>query len=367
MAIPTTMLAARYVPGHERLVIDRHYPLRSDLKDDEVLIKMSAAGVCHSDVGFLSGVTMDERTYVMGHEACGVHCIPRPLGPKVDAFSIHLGKLYAVLAVDSCMNPTKGTFGVGLDGAYAEYFIATVDQTVPVPHGVAPEVAAIACDAGVTAYNAVQHAAQVRKGDKILIFGIGGLGHLAVQYARYFGATVYVCDFKVAVRKLALELGPTEAFDWIELDKRTKEGFTVDTTIDFIASNQSFTSAMAALQGNGAHFPSAPKLVLVGFSAENLVFNTLSIILSGVQIVGNTYGPQSALVEVLDLFAKDIIRAHVSAEPLENVNRVIDELRSFEIVGRKVVVPPKPRLEEREHGAEGEEEERMDGFSRLSV
>ncbi|KAJ7611202.1 hypothetical protein FB45DRAFT_1037537 [Roridomyces roridus] len=77
---------------------------------------------------------------------------------------------------------------------------------------------------------------------------------------------------------------------------------------------------------------------LVGISAENQVFNTLSMVGSGVQIHGSSYGPRSALVAALDLFSKEIIQAHVSEEPLENVNEIIEELRSSDLLGRKVVV-----------------------------
>ncbi|KAJ7686176.1 hypothetical protein B0H17DRAFT_1072341 [Mycena rosella] len=338
---PKTMLAAVYEAGNERLVLDKNYPIR-DLKDDEILLKVAAAGVCHTDVALLSGVGLDTRKYIFGHEAC---VIPVKLGVKVDSHTVHLGKLYSILALDGCVHGLNGgtavfnTLGIGKDGGYAEYLITTADKLVPVPNGVSPEVAAIASDAGVTAYHAVQDAAKVRPGDRVLIFGIGGLGHLAVQYAKHLGATVYACDFKPAARKLALELGATEAFDLIELSNKNTAGFTVDTTIDFIANNQTFNFAMGALRGNDVNFPSRPKCVLVGASAENLVFNTLDIIGSGVQILGSTYGPRSTLVTVLDLFAKGIVIGHVHAEPLENVNKVIDELRAFEIIGRKVVIP----------------------------
>ncbi|KAJ7611199.1 chaperonin 10-like protein [Roridomyces roridus] len=345
---PQTMLAARYVPGNEKLVLDRAYPIR-ELKDNEVLLKMVAAGVCHSDTALLSGVGLDTRTsptlvgdrclhrygYVMGHEACGM---PVKLGAKVDKHQIHLGQLYSALNLNGCTHGLNGasallnSFGIGNHGSYAEYYITTSDLLVPVPEGVPPAVAAIASDAGVTAYHAVHHAAQV------LIYGVGGVGHLAVQYAKHFGATVYVCDFKPAARQLALELGATEAFDWIELNKRLTAGFTVNTTIDFVATNQTFTTAMATVARNAVDFPVSPRVVLVGISAENLVFNTLAILSSEVQIIGSSYGPRSALVAALDLFAKGTVRAHVSEHPLENVNQIIEELRASDVLGRKVVV-----------------------------
>ncbi|KAJ7602758.1 hypothetical protein FB45DRAFT_1046569 [Roridomyces roridus] len=250
----------------------------------------------------------------MGHEACGM---PVKLGAKVDKHQIHLGKLYSALNLNGCTHGLNGasallnSFGIGNDGSYAEYYITTFDLLVPVPEGVPPAVAAIASDTGVTAYHAVHHAAQVKPGDKVLIYGVGGVGNLAVQYAKHFGATVY-----------------------IELNKRLAAGFTVNTTIDFVATNQTFTTAMAAVARNAVDFPVSPRVVLVGISAENLVFTTLAILSSE----ADSYGPRSALVAALDLFAKGTVRAHVSEHPVENVNEIIEELRASDVLGRKVVV-----------------------------
>ncbi|KAJ6471917.1 chaperonin 10-like protein [Mycena sanguinolenta] len=347
--VPTTMLAALYQPGNERLVLETKYPIR-ELEDNEILIKVAACGVCHSDVELLTGVSLDTRTYAMGHESSGY---PVKLGSKVDSNAVRIGELYSILPLDSCTHGVNGgpalfnALGIGRDGAYADYVIVTADMLVPVPNNVSPEVAAVATDAGVTTYHAVKYAAEVKKGDKVLIFGIGGLGHLALQYAKHFGATVYACDFKPEARQLALELGAVEAFDLIEMTNKTAAGFTVDTTIDFVASNQTFTLAMAALRGNDVNYPSKPKCLMaslsafmdVGVSAENLVFSTLDIITTGAQILGSTGGDQNDLAAVLDLFDQGAIRAEIHSEPLENINGVIDELRAFRVAGRKVVIP----------------------------
>ncbi|KAJ7857903.1 GroES-like protein [Mycena leptocephala] len=339
---PTTMLAAVFQPGNPRLVLDKNYPIRQ-LEDNEILLKVAAAGVCHSDIELLSGATLDTRRYVLGHESCGIAV---KLGSKVDSHTVQIGRLYSILALDSCVHGLNGgpaflnALGLGRDGGYAEYIIVTADLLVPVPSGVPPEVAAIASDAGVTAYHAVQNAAQVKSGDKVLIFGIGGLGHLAVQYAKHFGATVYACDFKPAARKLALELGATEAFDLTELTNKTAAGFTVDTTIDFVANNQTFNLAMAALRGNDVNFPSRPKCVMVNFLTQVLWLNLTSHFL----VLGSSFGERDALVTVLNLLPRyGTIHAHFHSEPLENINKVIDELRASEITGRKVVIP-RPRV-----------------------
>ncbi|KAJ6471145.1 GroES-like protein [Mycena vitilis] len=349
--IPTTMVAAVYYPGNNNLVIDKKYPIRP-LGEDEILLKVSACGVCHSDVLTLTGVALDTRKYIYGHEISGV---PVRLGSKVDS-SITLGKLYSVLTPNNHDHGVPGpillginsgsvlfnTLGMGVDGGYAEYVIVKSANLVAVPDGVSPEAAAVASDAGVTAYNAVKHAAGVTRGSKVLIFGIGGLGHLAVQFAKHLGATVYVCDFKPEARNLALDLGADAAFNLIDVTNKTATGnFTVDATIDFVANNQTFNLAMASLSGNALNFPDVPKLVLVGVSAENLVFFSASTVVSGVQILSSTYGPKSAIEEVLDLFGKGIIRPHIEAESLEHVNRALNELRASQVTGRKVVVPAK--------------------------
>ncbi|KAJ7611414.1 hypothetical protein DFH06DRAFT_1016065 [Mycena polygramma] len=250
--IPTTMVAAVYHPGNNNLVIDKKYPIRP-LEEDEILLKVSACGVCHSDVSTLTGVALDTRKYIYGHEISGV---PVRLGSEVDS-GITLGKLYSVLTPNNHDHGVPGptlqginsgsvlfnTIGMGVNGGYKADMRSTIpcfNVTVPQPNRVSPEAAAVASDAGVTAYNAVKHTAGVTKGTKVLIFGIGGLGHLAVQFAKHLGATVYVCDFKPDARKLALDLGADAAFDLIDLTNKTATGnFTVDATINFVANNQS--------------------------------------------------------------------------------------------------------------------------------
>ncbi|KAF7350736.1 alcohol dehydrogenase [Mycena sanguinolenta] len=321
--IPATMIAAVYKPGYVDLVLEKDYPIRK-IEDDEILLKVSACGVCHSDVFFLSGVGLDTRTYVLGHEISGK---PVQLGSKVDK-KIQIGKLYSVFLTVSI--PADTTIGTGADGGYAQYVIVKPENLVEVPENVSPEAAAAASDAGTTAYNAVKHTAGVTKGMKVLIFGAGGLGHLAVQFAKHLGATVYVCDFKPAARQLALSLGADDAFDLIDMTNKTAAGFTVDCTIDFVANNQTFNLAMAALKGNAVKWPLTQRLVMVGVSADTLSFSTSSTVYTGVQIFTNVYGPENALEEVLDLISKGIIRPHIETVPLAQIQKAIDDLRGRE-------------------------------------
>ncbi|KAJ7177265.1 hypothetical protein C8R43DRAFT_872482, partial [Mycena crocata] len=188
-----------------------------------ILLKVSACGVCHSDVRLLTGASLDTRSYVYGHEISAV-----PVRYTLDTSLIKLGKLYSVLTPDSCDHSINGgpafinTLGLGVKGGYAEYVIVKAVNLIP-PGGISPEAAAVASNAGITAYNAVKFTAAVPL--RVLIFGVAGLGHLAVPFAKYLPATVYVCHFKSQARKLALDLDPDRAFNLIELTNKTSTGF----------------------------------------------------------------------------------------------------------------------------------------------
>ncbi|KAL0575142.1 hypothetical protein V5O48_006819 [Marasmius crinis-equi] len=333
------MLGALYKPGIYDLVIEKHHPVPRPSKG-EVLLKVAASGVCHSDVTWLSGIAKDERKFIMGHEVCGT---PVELGLEVDSEEIKLGKLYSVYLFNSCAEAMAGTtvVGVGIDGGFAPYVVVAANQLLEVPENVPVEVAAIAADAGITAYHAVHDTAGIKPGTnyRVLIFGIGGLGHLAVQFAKHYGATVYACDIKPEARELALELGAAEAFDLIEMDQKIKDGFTVDITIDFVANSLTFANAFGALTGNLTSRSTSPKLVLIGISSETFTASELNLVTSNVSVLGSTYGSRDNGKVVLDLFSKGAVRPIVKTEPLENVQKVINELRASQYVGRKVLLP----------------------------
>ncbi|KAJ7573654.1 N-benzyl-3-pyrrolidinol dehydrogenase [Mycena floridula] len=280
----------------------------------------------------------------LGHEICG---IPVELGEGVDPAIIKKSQLYSVLDFTPCTHSITGgpaifnSPGIGMDGGYAEYVTVGAEELVEVPAGVSPELAAIAADAGVTALNAVHNTAGIKKGTNftVLIFGIGGLGHLGVQYAKHFGATVYACDIKPAARKLALELGAVEAYNLIELNQKIANGFKVDITIDFFGTNETFTLALGVLSNNDTTYPFIPKAVLVGFSAEMLTASSINIVTANIHILTSVYGPRETLVAALDLFARGIVQGHVQAVPLRDINNAIDDIRAFRTLGRKVVVP----------------------------
>ncbi|GLB41041.1 putative groES-like protein [Lyophyllum shimeji] len=338
----TTMLAAQYQPGEKKLALKDKHAVPST-GPGQVLLKVAACGVCHSDIMFIdSGVL--PIPLVLGHEVSG-HVVE--IGEGVDP-SIKKGGLYAVLAITPSAKSLNGmpalfdSPGASTDGGFAEYCLVRQDQLVAVPEGVSPELAAVGADAGINAYKFVVTSGQIDGTSKktCLVIGVGGLGHQAVQVAAHFGATVYACDPKPEARELAKKLGAVEAFSPDELTAKIAEGFTVNVAIDFVARPATFETAKAALRGNNLSFPANPRLVVAGLTNEKLEFSTLDTLTYNLTIATPQYGSKQDLESILQLYAQGAITPVVSAHRLDEINTVLDELRSGTVLGRKVLLPP---------------------------
>ncbi|KAH9939059.1 N-benzyl-3-pyrrolidinol dehydrogenase [Epithele typhae] len=336
------MRAAVYSNGDNEFVIqDVAVPTPGP---SEVLLQIAAAGVCHSDTFILSDDIPDSRTYVAGHENVGYAIL---LGS--DVVGIDIGKLYAIWAiVPHGPNPLPGlpeftdSIGLGLNGGFAEYITVDASNLVPVPDGLAPEIAACAADSLITVYNAMHNLAQLRPGTtkRVLVYGVGGLGHQAVQLAGAYGATP-------AARALALRLGATQAFHPSELEARfaaqpvgAAGRFGVDVVFDFVSCAQSFALAQEAVKNVGISSVGPPGvIVIVGVSGETFTFSPATLLLFRTHVLTSLYGSKSDLAASLELLKKGTITPVVTTEQLENTDKVIEELRASKVVGRKVIVP----------------------------
>ena len=154
----------------------------------------------------------------------------------------------------------------------------------------------------------------MKRGEKVLIIGIGGLGLLAVQIAKHFGAEIYALDIKPTSRALAKKFGAIEAFSHEQLDAQLAEGFTVDVVIDFVASNSSkcsrlksvleimgcagFGSAFASVQNNVLEddFSHGGRIVEVGLSDETFAINSAQFLTTNVS--GKLYPRYSLYLEL---------------------------------------------------------------------
>ena len=293
---------------------------------------MEASGLCHTDIHAAQGDWPVKPTppFVPGHEGVGaVHavgagvttrgrgrCGRRPLaGLRVR----HLQALPHRLG-DAVPASQRNT-GYSVDGGYAEYFLAEAAFATRVPAGInAFEAAPLTC-AGVTTFKAVK-VGNVRPGDLVAISGIGGLGHLALQYAKIFGGTVAAIDVTDEKLQLAKELGA----DFV-IDARTEDPAAVlqahggaDVAIGLAVSDQSFAAAYAGLRRGG-------RLVLVALPADGtLSLPVFDTVLNGKSVLGSIVGTRADLDDVFALHAAGRTRVIYETRPLAGVNEAIAEV-----------------------------------------
>ena len=218
-----------------------------------------------------------------------------------------------------------------VDGGYAEHMVAKADHALPVPPSLSAEQAAPLFCAGLTVYRAVKNA-QVASGQRVGIFGVGGLGHLAVQLVKALGAVPI--GFDVAAEKLAFarELGATEAFDVTapDLTKSVRALGGLHVAIVTSAAKAAYDTALKCIRPGGT-------LVVVGLPPEPLTFLPLALVGPEVRIVAASVGTRDDMRAVLELAAAGRLRCEVETVPLASVNEVFARMQRGSIRGRMVL------------------------------
>jgi propanol-preferring alcohol dehydrogenase len=336
-------MRAAVVPGFgQRLVIeDRPMP---EPGPGQVVVRMEASGLCHTDIHAANGDWPVTPTvpFIPGHEGVG---IVTEIGDGVT--SPQIGQRVAVpwlgYACGTCRYCLTGwetlclsqrNTGYSVDGGYAEYFLAEAAFAAPVPDGIDPREAAPLTCAGVTTYKAIK-VGNVRPGDLVAVSGVGGLGHLAVQYAKIFGGTVAAVDITDEKLALARELGAD-----IVIDARADDPATVlqshggaDVAVGLAVDDKSFATAYAGLRRGG-------RLVLVALpAAGTLSIPVFDTVLNGTSVIGSIVGTRADLAEVFGLHAAGRTRVSYETRPLAEVNEGIAEVLHGKARARLVLVP----------------------------
>jgi alcohol dehydrogenase, propanol-preferring len=227
--------------------------------------------------------------------------------------------------------------GYSMDGGFAgfaEYVKAFGRYVVNVPEGVDPFDAAPLTCAGVTTYKAVK-VAGTRSSDLVAVFGVGGLGHLAVQYARIAGGRVVAVDLFDEKLELAKELGAEFVINADKTDPvaAIQELGGADQAIALAVSPKSFVQAYASLRRGGT-------LVFVALPPENHIqLPIFETVLNGITIVGSIVGTRLDLREVLELHAAGKTRVIRETRPLAEVNDAIADVEAGLIPARVVFIP----------------------------
>jgi alcohol dehydrogenase, propanol-preferring len=310
----------------------------------QVTVRMVASGLCHTDIHAAHGdwPVKPVPPFVPGHEGVGtVHAIGAGVTRLIEGDVVAVPWLgYACGTCRYCLTGwetlclAQRNTGYSVDGGYAEYFLAEAAFATKIPAGVNPfEAAPLTC-AGVTTFKAVK-VGNVRPGDLVAISGIGGLGHLALQYAKIFGGTVAAIDVTDEKLQLAKELGAD-----LVIDARTEDPASVlrahggaDVAVGLAVSDQSFAAAYAGLRRGG-------RLVLVALPADStLSLPVFDTVLNGKSVLGSIVGTRADLDDVFALHAAGRTRVIYETRPLAGVNEAIEEVLGGKAKARLVLHP----------------------------
>ncbi|MEU7173247.1 alcohol dehydrogenase AdhP [Micromonospora tulbaghiae] len=310
----------------------------------EILVRIEASGLCHTDIHAARGEWPVKPTppFVPGHEGVG---LVEQVGPGVTEHAVGdrvalpwLGWAcgtcsYCVTGWETLCESQRNT-GYSIDGAHAEYAVASARYAVRVPDGVDPfEAAPLTC-AGVTTYKAVK-VAGVRPGERVAIFGIGGLGHLAQQYAQIFGAETVAVDVTAEKLDLATSLGAAHTVDAATTDpvERITALGGVDVAIVLAASPRVIEQAHRSLRRGG-------RLVLVSLPADNAItLPVFETVLKGITVLGSIVGTRADLAEVFALHAAGRTRVVYETRKLDDINDAVDDVLAGRVAARLVLQP----------------------------
>jgi propanol-preferring alcohol dehydrogenase len=307
----------------------------------EVLVRIETSGLCHTDIHAAHGDWPIKPTLplIPGHEGVG---IVEEIGAGVEHVAVGdrvalpwLGTAcgYCDYCVDGwetlCLKQVNT--GYGRDGSYAEYAVADANYVAQVPDGVDPLDAAPLTCAGVTTYKAVK-VAGAAPGQLVAVFGIGGLGHLAMQYAKIAGAAVVAVDVVDEKLELAKELGADYTVNAMTEDpvEAIQKLGGAHAAISVAVAPKAFQQAYGSLRRGGT-------LVFVALPADNHVeLPIFETVLNGITVVGSIVGTRKDLAEVFHLHALGRTTVIRETRKLDEVNECFEEVEKGHVKARIV-------------------------------
>ena len=306
----------------------------------QVLVRIEASGLCHTDIHAAHGdwPVKPKLPLVPGHEGVG-HVTELGDGVTDLAVGDRVALPWLALACGRCRYCVAGHetycqtpqyMGYTIDGGYAEYALGYASHVVRVPDGVDSVDAAPLTCAGVTTYAALKSAAP-QPNETVMVVGIGGLGHLGLQYGKVFGCRTIAVDVEDDKLALAAELGADHV-----VDARGDQAAQVaaaggaDIALVTVPSPQAMAAAHAALNPTG-------RLVIVGLPAHNaLTIPVFETVLRGIKVMGSLVGTRNDLADCFALHAAGRTRVVAEKRALEDVNACFDEVLSGRVAARLV-------------------------------
>jgi propanol-preferring alcohol dehydrogenase len=309
----------------------------------ELLLKVSASGICHTDIHLIGSDWQGKKPrfpLVPGHEGCGVVA---DLGEGVRDFKAgdRVGVFWLNSACGSCeccvtghenvCAEQQGT-GYSVNGTYADYCVVRAAFAVRLPEGEFHTLAPVLC-AGVTSYKALKEL-HARPGAVIVVSGVGGTGHLAIQYAKALGYEVIAIDVEDHKLELATRLGASfvlnaeKTFPVNRVLNRTAGG--AHGVLVTAVATKAFEQGVRMLRRRGT-------CVVIGVPPDAMELSVSDMILRELTVRGSVAGTREDVREALSFVADGRVRPIVETVPLEQVNAAMDAVRGRRVNGRVVL------------------------------
>ncbi|HMO47057.1 MAG TPA: alcohol dehydrogenase AdhP [Rubrivivax sp.] len=308
----------------------------------EILVKVQACGVCHTDLHAAEGdwPVKPNPPFIPGHEGVG-HVAAVGDGVKHVKEGDRVGVPWLYSACGHCVHCLGGwetlceqqqNTGYSVNGSFAQYALADAGYVGRLPKEIGfVEIAPVLC-AGVTVYKGLK-VTDTQPGDWVVISGIGGLGHMAVQYAKAMGLNVAAVDVDDAKLRLAERLGATVTVNARNTDPaaylKQQIGGAHGVLVTAV-SPKAFAQATGMLRRGGT-------MSLVGLPPGDFPLDIFGMVLNGITVRGSIVGTRLDLQESLEFAAQGKVAATVAADRLENINDIFARMHRGEIEGRIVL------------------------------
>ena len=313
-----------------------------DPGEGQVLVKVEASGVCHTDLHAADGDWPVKPTppFIPGHEGAGfVEAVGRGVKHVKEGDRVGIAWLHSACGrCDFCLTgwetlcPHQQMSGYSVNGTFAQYALGHADYVGRLPDNVPfIDIAPILC-AGVTTYKGLKET-QARPGEWVVISGVGGLGHVAVQYAKAMGLHVAAIDMGADKLNLAHSLGADLTIDAGVDDPASviqKNIGGAHGVLVTAVSLGAFRQAIGMLRRGGT-------CVLCGLPPGEFPVSIFDLVLNRYTLRGSIVGTRKDLEEALAFAADGKVRATIETQPLESINAVFDRLKRGKVNGRVVL------------------------------
>lgn len=308
----------------------------------QALVKVEYCGVCHTDLHVAHGDFGQVPGRILGHEGIGIvteiadDVTALKVGDRVSIAWFFEGCGYCEYCTtgrETLCRSVKNA-GYSVDGGMSEYAVVSAEYAVKVPDGLDPAQASSITCAGVTTYKAIKEGGAA-PGQWIAVYGAGGLGNLAIQYAKkVFNAHVVAIDINQDKLDLALEVGADFVINGREVEDvagliQEKTGGCHSACVTAV-SKVAFNQAIDSVRAGGT-------VVAVGLPSETMDVSIVKTVLDGIKIIGSLVGTRKDLEEAFQFGAEGLVVPVVQKRPVAEAPAVFDEMEKGTIQGRMVL------------------------------